>query len=437
MALYLSINNSNCNIQGLSVEQFAELREILSYKIDAQTSFFSGSFRSNKRYLLNKRCDFPSGLLYLVEDWLKKHRLNHIRKDLRKRPEAILGLHNLKLTLTPYADQLEAVKQALRTNRSIIQMPTGAGKSITAALLIASLNVRTLIVVPNLELKRQLQESFLNYFGTLDNITVENIDSPVLPELTGYDCLIIDEAHHAAAKTYRKLNSKAWAGIYYRYCFTATPYRNREQEQLLMESVTGKVAYSLQYSQAVERGYIVPIEAYYIEVPRSATDAHTWAQVYSKLVTVNHKRNELIGRLLTGLHASGVSTLCLVKEIAHGNKLAALTGGGFANGQGDDKELLISAFNSGKIRTLIGTNGVLGEGVDTKPAEYVIIAGLGKSRPAFMQQVGRGLRRYEGKESAKIILLYDKSHKWTKAHYKTQLKILLDEYGVIPLELKV
>ena len=42
-------------------------------------------------------------------------------------------------------------------------------------------------------------------------------------------------------------------------------------------------------------------------------------------------------------------------------------------------------FNMGEIKTLIGTTGVVGEGVDTRPTEYVIIAGLGKSKPAFMQ----------------------------------------------------
>lgn len=435
MAL-LVIDNSTCIIKGLALDQYKSLRELLSYSINPQASYFSGSFNT-KRYLLTKRCEFPTGLLPKVLDWCSEHQVKHTLEDHRKRPEAILGLHSLSLPITPYPDQLEAVRAALNENRSIVQMPTGSGKSIAAALLISALNVRTLVVVPNLELKRQLQESFLSYFGTLDNIVVENIDSSSLDKHTNFGCLIIDEAHHSAAKTYRKLNAKAWKDIYYRYCFTATPYRNREEEQLLMESITGEVGYSLSYANAVKRGYIVPIEAYYIEIPKTATNGYSWAEVYSELVVHNKERNSIIATLLSNLHASGAHTLCLVKEIAHGTALVRLLGAAFAHGQGDDKELLISAFNSGKLKTLIGTNGVLGEGVDTKPAEYVVIAGLGKSRPAFMQQVGRGLRRYEGKESAKIILLKDGSHKWTRAHYREQCKILLDEYGVIPVELKV
>jgi superfamily II DNA or RNA helicase len=54
-----------------------------------------------------------------------------------------------------------------------------------------------------------------------------------------------------------------------------------------------------------------------------------------------------------------------------------------------------------------------------------------------MQQCGRGFRRYEDKESCKIILIKDSSHKWTKQHFKAQCKILEEEYGVIPLKINV
>lgn len=436
MALHLIIDNSTCIINGLSLDQYKSLRELLSYSINPQASYFSGSF-NNKRYLLTKRNEFPSGLLPRVMQWLVDGSLKYSSNDRRTRPEAIVGLHNLSLPITPYPDQLEAVKWALRANRSIIQMPTGSGKSITAALLIQALQVRTLVVVPNLELKRQLSADFTKYFGNLDNIVIENIDSTSLTKHTDFDCLIIDEAHHSAAKTYRKLNARQWKGIYHRYCFTATPFRSQEEERLLMESITGILAYKLPYLDAVERGYIVPVQAYYIEVPKTNVEGYSWAEVYNELVINNTARNEIIAAILLTFHANKVPTLCLVKEIAHGGKLSDLTGAAFAHGQGEDRDILIPGFNSGKLNTIIGTNGVLGEGVDTKPAEIVIIAGLGKSKPAFMQQVGRGVRRYGSKESCKVILFKDMSHKWTKAHYKEQCKILLDEYGVIPVELKV
>jgi superfamily II DNA or RNA helicase len=286
--------------------------------------------------------------------------------------------------------------------------------------------------VPNTTLKRQLTDSFLQYFGSLNNITIENIDSPKLKNAKDYDCLIIDECHHSAAKTYRSLNKHSWNKIYYRFAFTATPFRSREEEQLLYESVAGQVIYQVSYHTAVKQGYICPVEAYYYEIPKTKIQSNSWPQVYSTLVVNNSVRNRIISELLSSLNHNKVSTLCLVKEIKHGETLSEYCKLQFANGINEDSKDIIHFFNQGK---LTATNGVVGEGVDTKPAEFIVIAGLGKSKNQFLQQVGRGLRKYPGKESCKVIIFYDPSHKWTKEHYKAQCKYLLDEYNIIPVKL--
>jgi superfamily II DNA or RNA helicase len=109
-----------------------------------------------------------------------------------------------------------------------------------------------------------------------------------------------------------------------------------------------------------------------------------------------------------------------------------MTGIPFANGQDEESRDFIRQFNSGGIKALIGTTGVLGEGVDTKPCEIVIIACLGKAKSAFMQQVGRAVRTYPGKESAKVVIIKDASHKFLSRHYAAQVAILKEEYGVTP-----
>jgi superfamily II DNA or RNA helicase len=189
----------------------------------------------------------------------------------------------------------------------------------------------------------------------------------------------------------------------------------------------------IDYQTAVENKYIVPVEAYYIEIPKTEIKGNerSWASMYSELVVMNETRNHIISDLLVSLKDK--STLCLVKEIKHGSAL----GGYFAHGENSDTPHLITLFNRGKLKTLVGTTGVLGEGVDTRPAEYVIIAGLGKSRPQFMQQIGRGVRNYPGKTSCKVIIFLDKSHKWTRTHLREQCKILLEYYGVVPSKLEL
>lgn len=424
----LAIDNSYSNISGLSIQQHKELSNVLSYELNAQASYFSG-YGPKKRTLLSKKGDFPSGLINRAIAYLDTAKVSHSITCLKKRPKANPGLFKLNLRYAPYLEQEEAAEAAINLHQGTIVMPTGSGKSITMCLIIAALRLRTLVIVPNLGLKEQLKVVFDETLPHAD-ITVENIDSPRLAYATDYDCLIIDEAHHSAAKTYRNLNKKAWNNIYYRFFFTASPHRSLEEEQILMESITGGVIYELDYDTAVRKAYIAPIEAFYYELPKVKVKGYTWAEVYTELVVNNKARNDLIHEILVNLHSNKISTLCLVKEIKHGNILSKLSGAAFAHGENEDTALLIKAFNNKKLHTLIGTTGVLGEGIDTKPTEYVIIAGLGKSKVAFMQAIGRGLRTALGKASCKVIIFRDTSHKWTLAHFRAQCKILLDEYGV-------
>lgn len=432
----LEINNSITTITDMGIETHNQLKRLLSYDPAPGSAYFGGF--SRRQSLLTKKGTFPTGLLPKVEDFLSTKNVAYVRNDIRR---AVIGSHYIngfRRTLTPHQYQLEAVEAAVVRHRGILSLPTGSGKSFVMALLVWTLQVKTLIVVPSVELKRQLQESFKEWFGVNDKITIENIDSPNLKKLNNFDCLIIDEAHHSAAKTYRNLNAKQWNGIYYRYFFTATPFRSATEEMMLFESVAGGLIYALSYEEAVKNQCIVPVEAYYYAVPeyRGESLGSSWASVYNKIVVKNHPRNLLITEILQNLASTGVSCLCLVKEIAHGNILSELTGIPFANGQDKDSTSLIKSYAKDEIRTLIATTGICGEGVDTKPCEFVVIAGLGKSKGHLMQQVGRGVRRFGSKESCKVLLFKDSSHIWPKKHFAAQVKILRDEYGTIPIEIK-
>ncbi len=446
----LTIDNSYSRIEGLSVKQDKDLRKAMSYSIDPQAAYFgAGGFKGNTRCLMNKRGEFPTGLLYIVRECLligstnsKDSEVN----DLRRLPKTTHRRFAGHFEHTPYPEQDYAAMVCQMFDRGIVVAPTGTGKSVIAALIVEKMQLRALVVVPSLELKRQLTKTFKGIFGATKvgdissnrDLVVENVDA-LDPNkvLEGYDVVIIDEFHHAAAKTYRNLNKKAWTKVFHRFGLTATPFRSQDNERLLLESVLSEVIYSIDYDLAVARGYIVPMEAYYIDLPKRQVKGETWAQVYSEIVVNNGPRNEILRDLLLKLHAQDISTLCLVKEIRHGELLSALTGGAFANGQDGDSAMLIDGFNSGRLTTLIGTTGVLGEGVDTKPTEYVIIAGLGKSRNQFMQSVGRTFRKFLNKESCKIIIFRDPSHKWSLAHFREQCKILKEEYGVIPVKLDI
>jgi superfamily II DNA or RNA helicase len=431
----LTIDNSDSKIEGLSVDEFKELKSLLSYKISAQASHFSNSY-SRIRYLLSKRGEFPSGLLPAVKKFLSQKQ--HIICDNRRQPQSQEGRFKLSLLHTPYVEQEEAVSACLKQHRGVVKATTGFGKSITIALLVQKLQLKTLIVVPNLELKNQLTDTFKTLFTDLSHITICNIDSKELQKASNYDCLIVDEAHHSAAKTYRALNKKQWSGIYHRYFFTATPFRSRDEENILFESVAGQLIYEVSHSTAVKKGYIVPLEAYYIDLPEKQEELFgNYASVYKNGVVNNEELNTIVSELLVNFHVNNLSTLCIVKEIEHGNILSNLTNAGFANGQSEDCRDLIKWFSEGKLKTLIGTHGVVGEGSDTRACEYVVLPIPVKSKNLFMQICGRAFRRYAGKESAKIILIKNNSHKWFKSAFKEQCKILAEEFGIKPTKLNI
>jgi superfamily II DNA or RNA helicase len=422
------IGNSSSTITGLTSQQFDTLKKALSYVVGGSSAYFSG-YGIRRKSLLSKKGEFPSGLLHRVKNIFPE--AVEVRKNmppLLKKPK--------KAKASPYLWQKEALAAAMQTNRGTISACTGSGKSLVIALIAARLNLKTLVVVPSLEICKQLSESLLHVLGANHDVHVYNVDSQELLRYPKepYECLIIDEAHHSAAKTYQKLNKTMWTGIYYRYFLTATPFRNDLEETLLYETIAGEVIYRLDYRTAVKAGYVVPIEAYYIEVPKIVINAHTWAEVYRELVVNNEFRNERIFDLCHSLSIAEKSVLCLVKEVAHGMNIGIPK---FVHGDDDESRKYIQGFNAREIKCLIGTEGIIGEGVDTKPCEYVILAGLGKAKSRIMQAIGRCLRQYPGKASGKVILIKDTSHKFCLHHFREQCKILKEEYGVTPRRLNL
>jgi superfamily II DNA or RNA helicase len=436
--IWITVDNSETRIEGLSIELHKKLAKILSYTTVAPNSYASRLYPPRPISLLSKKGIFPTGLLERALSFFKHSKVEVHLVDLRKAPSCLQDRLEMTLSHLPYKEQEEASWAAVKHVRGIIVAPTGLGKSVISALIISKLQVSTLLVVPSLELKRQLTETLTETFGKdrvgyNKDIMVCNVDSVNCTKR--YDAVIIDEFHHSAAKTYRKLNKTKFSSCYYRVGLSATPFRSQDHEMILLESVLSQVIYRVPYQVAVDNKYIVPLEVYTLEIPKTRLPediVNSWPKVYNELVVNNHKRNEMIAELLKNAQAADLSMLCLIKEIKHGEILSKLTGVPFANGEDEGSHDLISKFSSKALSCLIGTTGIVGEGVDTRACEYVIIAGLGKAKTQFMQSIGRGFRNFPGKESCKIILILDRSHKWTKSHYAEQCKILREEFNTIP-----
>lgn len=167
-----------------------------------------------------------------------------------REPYALPFTPHLDLMPRPY--QRDAVDAWLRTGGcGIVVLPTGAGKTIVAFDAVARLGVRTLVVVPTIELLRQWHTETVARLGAPDgvvgmigggervygSITIITYDSAAMPRrrLDGYGLLIFDEAHHLPAQSYRTIASKCRAP--WRLGLSATieraDGRHAELEQLI------------------------------------------------------------------------------------------------------------------------------------------------------------------------------------------------------------
>ncbi len=144
------------------------------------------------------------------------------------------------LAITPRVYQADALAAWLRQDgRGVVVLPTGAGKTVVALMAIERLAVRTLVVVPTIELLTQwraaissqlaVPEDAVGVIGggrrTLRDITVITFDSAAMParRLDGFGLLIVDEVHHLPAAHYRRIVAKVAAP--YRLGLSATPER--------------------------------------------------------------------------------------------------------------------------------------------------------------------------------------------------------------------
>jgi superfamily II DNA or RNA helicase len=101
--------------------------------------------------------------------------------------------------------------------------------------------------------------------------------------------------------------------------------------------------------------------------------------------------------------AAGKSTLVLVDEVAHGKELSEKLGIPFATGQDSKSQEYVDQLNKGKIPGLIGTDGKIGEGSDTKNVDVLILANFVASKGPVIQCVGRALRKQDNKTKALIL----------------------------------
>lgn len=408
-------------------------------------SLFSRSFYAKALWdgwtsLVSARGYFGTGLLPLVQRTLSL-RLGHTEveiQDLRGRPPAPMGMPPIKPQL--YDFQEEAIQAWFDAGgRGVIDLPPRSGKTRIMIAAVARANTPALVVVPTVGLVEQTVARFLSLGWPRDgvvgltggrskmNATMKRklqraqvwvmtpgtaagsrkAGNPGIEGIRSRKMLVIDEFHHAAAKTYRDISDAA-VNAYYRMGCTGTHFR-ADGKDLLMHSVLSRAVYSKSIEEMVALDRLVPGRVAMVRVPWSAIGE---GRLYTQGVTDHADRNDLVIHAARLLIERGKRVLVLAKEVEHSMNLATWIGKGAVQVDGRDNSQVRPALDdleSGKVRCVVGTS-VIGEGRDVPRADALVYAAGGRSKVKVVQDFFRCLTISEGKDRGIIIDMADTHH---------------------------
>jgi superfamily II DNA or RNA helicase len=378
---------------------------------------------------------------------------------------------NLQIKPRDYQQEALAALEAGRDEgrrRQLVALPTGAGKTIVAALDIRDiLEIElggALFVAHRDELITQAADKIATVWPDATIGRVKAGDNELGRQVTvasvqtiqrdkrledvlqhPYSVLYVDEAHHAAAPTYRKVIDAITAanpdvivvGL------TATPVR---ADATKLGDVFSEVTFSKSMIDLIEAGYLsdiamkrVELEVSIDNVPRRHGELKT--SELRKILTQPNVMDAMVGSWKQ--HANPRRTLAFCIDVEHARLLneafrAAGVSAEYVHGETpqDERRDILKRFQEGRFRVLCNCQ-VLTEGFDdiavqifeghyADPLECIMLARPTLSQSLYIQMVGRGVRTGPGKENC-LVLDYGYN---TKRHALVQLPHL---FGFDPL----
>lgn len=335
--------------------------------------------------------------------------------------------------IKPNKMQKEALKnlqklRLLRETKGLIISATGTGKTYLAALDVKNYNPKRFLFVAHREqiLKKSL-DSFhkvlggdkkTNYgilsgntkntdakylFATVQTLSkAENLNQFKRDE---FDYILIDEAHHVGSKIYGKLLD------YFTPDFllgmTATPERSDDKN--IYELFDYNVPYEIRLQEALEEEMLVPF--HYIGVSDYTYNGEVIDDNTNLKYLVSEERVKYVVEQSKyyGYDGDVLHGLVFVSRKEEADEIAKLlTKYGYPSQMlsGEDsqeqREQAIEKLKNGELTYLV-TVDIFNEGIDIPFINQVIMMRKTESVIVFVQQLGRGLRKAQGKEYLTVI----------------------------------
>lgn len=327
----------------------------------------------------------------------------------------------------------------------------GTGKTYASAFAMRELGFkRVLFLVHRGQLARQTKKSYEKIFAksvsmglvgagyheydrdyVFATVQTLNRDSHLLeykPE--EFDCIILDEAHHSSADTYQKVMNyfkpKLWLGM------TATPDKRDDNEagKNIYEIFNYQIAYEIRLQQAMEENMLCPFHYFGISDISLLGDKQISAKKMTEkdfnVLTGDERVRHIIeqanyygysgdrvkglvfcSRIDESIELSNKFNRTINPETGEFFRTVALNGDSSEEARQEAFERLAMNESDAKggITPLdyIFSVEILNEGVDIVEVNQVIMLRPTESPIVFIQQLGRGLRKADGKEFVVIL----------------------------------
>ena len=336
-----------------------------------------------------------------------------------------------KIKLFDYQEDMkERIEKALRLHRSVMaQMPTGTGKTYLLTAVIDSFVSnnpmgKVWIVAHRRELVSQIDETvrkFHSYYASNTSSLLSSVKAMSIQWLMRhYDeieeepgMIVIDEAHHALAKTYKEMwerfpNAK-FLGL------TATPCRLNGKGFTDLFDV---LVQSWSVPEFISKGRLATYD--FVSIKSDSVTQRLIDSLQKRGADGDYQNKEMdmllnkkpsIERLYRSLEEFGKDRKGIVYAInishaqkitklyqEHGVKAIAID----SKTPATERQQDIEAFKKGDIQVLVNVD-IFSEGFDCPDVEFVQLARPTLSLAKYLQMVGRGLRVAKGKKNCVII----------------------------------
>jgi len=317
--------------------------------------------------------------------------------------------------------QREAVDTILEKRNGIIKLPTGAGKTEIGIAIACRVNTKTLWLVDEKGLAKQAMDRWYKITGRPAGLIGDNTvfigqftvamlqsirsrlqrsDEMVKAYLKRVGCVIVDECHIAAAKSYYKTIISIPKAVY-RIGLSATPTGRSDKKDAYVVGALGPVRYKAKIDQLVELGRLAKAMVIFYRYPGATflgDEPMKWHILYEQAIVREEARNRAIIRICK---VTPKPTLVFFERKRHGFALLdALQQEGFnveivyGAHSGTDRMKLAGKLNRGELDVLLASR-VFNKGIDIPEIRSAVNAAGYKAVITSMQKMGRPMRASE------------------------------------------